>query len=694
MERACLHCKTAAEEDPAEVSFRRRRAFGVKKEVMEENSSQPLAVGEISREIKEQLKCREDLCKAMAEIPVMAPEAFRAEIARIRREYEESPQVPPEYAELLGKKFVAAAAAAEARAVEMDARQAARAQLESELEKILAAGVLIVKQDLEKFDADCLNRLGEIPEEFTAKTAPIKAKLAEEEALSAADAAKAEGFIEELKTLTAGEDVNALRQRKSEIDAAIKELAHLPAPVRKHLQKACHDASEKITQFFEQLDFARWESYTLKQDICAKIEEMNNAESPDYRKFAKELQALRERWKSLGPVPKVKNEEINGRFLEASRQLQRKVDEFFSNLRQEQKQAAAEKQQLVAQAESLSSSTEWNVTTAAFKELQAKWQTLPRAGAAEKNLFTKFRAAADAFFNARGAYFAERDKKFAAVIERKEALIAEAEALRQGDFRRARQLREDFRAAGSAGKAEPALYERLKAALDKFFDGRRAAFAEKENESRTLIAELDQLSADPVNNLSRSREIREKLQFLDCRNTAEEARKAAAKFDAALAETRKQENRAKGDMGREAARAVAEALDRVLAGEKFEFTPPATTEMFPKLAGAAKLIAAVLADEPKALEKLNRQVASARQERERICAELEKLAGKPAEEEENLAAALQAAIMGNFAKEEAREAARAIDPDKLASEFLNAGVIPSAELEAFFLRFDAAMGKL
>ena len=679
---------------PAEVSFRRTVRFGVKKEVMEENSSQPLAVGELSPEIKEQLKCREDLCRAMTEIPVMDPGSFRAEIARIRREYEACPPVPPEFAELLGKKFAEAASAAEARAREMDARQAALTELRAELEKILAADVLIVKSDLEKFDADCIKLLGEIPEEFAARTAPIKARLAEEEAQTAADTARAEGFIEELKTLTAGEDVNALRQRKGEIDAAIKELVHLPPPVKKRLQKACHDASEKITQFFEQLDFARWESYTLKQDICAKIEEMNSAESPDYRKFAKELQGLRERWKALGPVPKVKNEEINGRFLESSRQLQRKVDEFFSNLRQEQKQAASDKQELVTQAEHLSGSTEWNVTTAAFKELQAKWQVLPRAGAAEKELFTKFRAAADTFFNARSAYFAERDKKFAAVIERKEALIAEAEALTPGNMRRARQLREDFRAAGSAGKAEPALYERLNAALDKFFDGRRAAFAEKENESRTLIAELDQLSEDPVNNLSRSREIREKLQELDCRNTAEEARKAAAKFDAALAETRKKETRARGDMGREAARAVAEALDRVLAGEKFEFTPPATTEMFPKLAGAAKLIAAVLADEPKALEKLNRQVASARQERERICAELEKLAGKPVEEEENLAAALQAAIMGNFAKEQAREAAKAVDPDKLASEFLNAGVIPSAELEASFLRFDAAMSKL
>ena len=115
----------------------------------------------------------------------------------------------------------------------------------------------------------------------------------------------------------------------------------------------------------------------------------------------------------------------------------------------------------------------------------------------------------------------------------------------------AKQLREDFRAAGNAGKAESGLYERLKNALDKFFEQRRAAFAEKENECKALISELEQLSADPAANLSRSREIRSRLQELDNRETAAAVKKAVAAFDAALNEFRRKETRAKGDMGRE-----------------------------------------------------------------------------------------------------------------------------------------------
>lgn len=661
---------------------------------MEENSSQPLAVGELPADTKEQLKRRELLRKALNEIPAMPPEQFRAEIERISREYAESAPPPPEYAELVDKEFSEALKAAELRISEMESRQHAIEKLAEDMKKLLDAGDLLVKADLEKFDAECIKLLGAVPEEFSAKTAPLKDRIAAEEAVIAEETAKAEQLIEELKVLIAAEDVKPLKERKSSIDAEFKDLTHLPQAVRKRFQEHSHKGSLKISQFFEELDLARWESYTLKQDICSKIEEMNAAENADYTKAAKELQELRERWKNLGAVPKEKNEEINARFLECSRKLQHKVDEFFSKRRQERKQAAADKQALIDEAEKLMNSTEWNVTAAAFKDLQAKWKLIPRAGSDENALYQKFRAAADTFFNARSAYFAERDKKFAVIIERKEALIAEAEALTQAEFRRARQLREDFRAAGNAGKAEAGLYERMKNALDKFFEERRAVFAEKENESKKLISELEELSTNPAANLARSREIRARLQELDSRETAAAVKKAAAAFDAALAEERKQETRAKGDMGREVAREIAAAADKVLAGESFEFTPPAAAEMFPKLSNAAKLVAAILAGDAKAGEKLNRHIAAARAEHDRICSELEKIAGDNAGEEDNLAAALQAAITGNFAKAEAKAAAQAIDPNKLASEYLNAGVIPLAELEDSFLRFDAAMSRI
>ena len=52
--------------------------------MMEENSSLPLAVGEVAAETKEQLKYRENLCKAFEALPVLAPDEFRKKIEEIK----------------------------------------------------------------------------------------------------------------------------------------------------------------------------------------------------------------------------------------------------------------------------------------------------------------------------------------------------------------------------------------------------------------------------------------------------------------------------------------------------------------------------------------------------------------------------------------------------------------------------------
>ncbi|MBR2873053.1 MAG: hypothetical protein IKB99_06120 [Lentisphaeria bacterium] len=107
--------------------------------MMEENSSQPLAVGEVAPEIKEQLNCKRQLCKAMRELPPCPPEEFRAAIAKIRAEYDASAAPPPEYAELLDKDFAEAVKQAENRVAEMETRQISFNKLQEELQRLLAA---------------------------------------------------------------------------------------------------------------------------------------------------------------------------------------------------------------------------------------------------------------------------------------------------------------------------------------------------------------------------------------------------------------------------------------------------------------------------------------------------------------------------------------------------------------------------
>ena len=63
---------------------------------------------------------------------------------------------------------------------------------------------------------------------------------------------------------------------------------------------------------------------------------------------------------------------------------------------------------------------------------------------------------------------------------------------------------------------------------------------------------------------------------------------------------------------------------------------------------------------------------------------------KDAEPVIDLAAELQAAMLGNFGKSEDNSRSRSADPRQLCSAFAASGIVPPDELEEFQKRFNAA----
>ena len=102
----------------------------------------------------------------------------------------------------------------------------------------------------------------------------------------------------------------------------------------------------------------------------------------------------------------------------------------FATLDATRKEASAVKEGIIAQAEELSTCTDWGDTARAYRDLMDQWKAAPRAGRADEDaLWSRFRAAQDAFFEARSAAHAERDEDQRDNLRAKEALATEAEAL-------------------------------------------------------------------------------------------------------------------------------------------------------------------------------------------------------------------------------------------------------------------------
>jgi hypothetical protein len=99
-------------------------------------------------------------------------------------------------------------------------------------------------------------------------------------------------------------------------------------------------------------------------------------------------------------------------------------------LTQQQSEVKNTKERIVTEAESLATSTDWVATARRYKSLMDEWKA---TGRGKKNddakLWTRFKTAQDTFFAAKNADLEKRGESMAANLERREALVAEIEAI-------------------------------------------------------------------------------------------------------------------------------------------------------------------------------------------------------------------------------------------------------------------------
>jgi hypothetical protein len=191
---------------------------------------------------------------------------------------------------------------------------------------------------------------------------------------------------------------------------------------------------ERALHGFAVLDSERVANLEKKRELIARAEAA--ADSTDWRATADLFKQLQEDWKAIGPVPKDDADAV-------WQQFRAPCDRFFAArkvvLGELETERVANLARLVAlceRAELLKSSSDWKGTADAVKALQAEWKSIGPAGktrAEADEVWQRFRAACDAFFERRKAAFVVEDEKRAANLVKKQAILARAEALADGD---------------------------------------------------------------------------------------------------------------------------------------------------------------------------------------------------------------------------------------------------------------------
>jgi hypothetical protein len=266
----------------------------------------------------------------------------------------------------------------------------------------------------------------------------------QEELIAKAEALRAK-YPFDTPELLKPEDLDHAAKELHEIQERWKQAADAPRAQAQALwhrfRQAVDPMQVHVREFFAKRAEERKGNLDHKMALIARAESL--ADSTDWVKTAEEFKKLQAEWQAIGPVPRQDTRETWKRFREACDRFFTRRNADLAERKETWAANLARKEALIARAEELSLSTDWDRGAAEIRKLQAEWKA---SGPVRRNksevVWQRFRAACDTFFDR----YKRRDQiELEAKQADREALVTEMEAL-----------------ANEPGSEAPALLERVR----------------------------------------------------------------------------------------------------------------------------------------------------------------------------------------------------------------------------------------
>lgn len=230
-------------------------------------------------------------------------------------------------------------------------------------------------------------------------------------------------------------------------------------------------------------DLDRKHNKDAKQLLCEQAEAL--AELNSLQKLQQQSQALRDSWKTIGPVGnKEENDQMWERFKTALNAVSKKIKQLAGELREQEKVNLVEKTKLCEEAEALlnpepTKNKEYDQLLSKVDDLRARWKKIGRAPKESNDaIYERFRAAIDVVFVKRRAFFKDQNSKYSENAKLKEQLCEQAEALKDStDWKKTSELlidlQKQWKEVGPVQSRQGEnLWKRFRAACDAFFNRR------------------------------------------------------------------------------------------------------------------------------------------------------------------------------------------------------------------------------
>lgn len=240
----------------------------------------------------------------------------------------------------------------------------------------------------------------------------------------------AEKLADEADVIAAFNQLQGLHQEYKEIGPVQKELRE---EIWNRFKAASTVINKRHQDHFLAIKEREEENLQKKTALCEKIEAIGTDELKTFAEWntlTEQIIATQAEWKTIGFAPQRMNQQIFERFRAACDAFFQKKAEFFRVVKDGLNENLEKKMALVEKAEALKDSTDWRATSDALIQLQKEWKSIgaiPRKNS--EQLWKRFIAACDAFFEAKNAATADQRNEEQENMAKKQAIIEQLQAL-------------------------------------------------------------------------------------------------------------------------------------------------------------------------------------------------------------------------------------------------------------------------
>jgi hypothetical protein len=315
---------------------------------------------------------------------------------------------------------------------------------------------------------------------------------------------KKKAVLEELRELLQQEgSLKEIYDTFNQIQTKWKEIGAVPRSDANFLWESYHFLIEK---FYDKVKINReLLEIGMKKKIalCERVESL--LLEPSINDSFRQLQECHQLWKEIGRVSADKSDEIWERFKKASDAVNKRCQEHYEKIREEQnnnllaKTALCEKLEELLKAERVTAK-QWNEVTLGVNELFELWKTIgPVPKEDNEKIWDRFKKTIDKFYEDKKDAFAKMKESQDENYQKKVELCLQAEVIAErNDWKRATEdllkLQEEWKNIGYVAKKQSdKLWLRFREACDKFFERKSQDYQNRKQSESENIAKKEAL---------------------------------------------------------------------------------------------------------------------------------------------------------------------------------------------------------